>query len=727
MKTEEPRRTRSRFGLAPKLIILVVLVALIVGAMVGALVLIKSRDALRGHIFINNLQTADLAARYAAHYVDLAKAAARELATRPLIIRAAANGSFAQARPELVRFMQLNPRFDSGVTIFDTRGIARVSGVATPLNIGKSSADRDWFQQVKATGKPYLGTPAISQTTGRPAVPYGVPILDERGKLCGVLVAGISISVLSDVIVKTQVGLEASAALVDFRRGGIILAHADPKRILNPVSGLNEATRRLLAGERGTLETINSMGERVLNAFSPVWQAPWGILITQPHKSAFAALDALTKQVLLLGVLAILITALMGGWVALRLSRPILALRNAANALAAGDLTRRVKFSRRDEIGELAQVFDRMADALQAEQTTLRRRAENFFNLTLDLLCVAGFDGYFKTLNPTWEQTLGFTAAELLGRPIIAFVHPEDRRATMEATAQLTAGQDIVSFESRYLCKDGSYRWLMWNSVSAAEEQLIYAVAHDVTERKSNQEKLQRYAKELARSNADLEQFTYVASHDLQEPLRMVTSYLQLIERRYKERLDADGQTFMKYAVDGAARMQELIHDLLTYSRVGTRGQPFEPTNVETPLEQAISNLKTLMAEAKAAISHDAMPVVMADSSQLMQLFQNLIANAVKFRSAGPPNIHIGAEPTQEGWQFSVQDNGIGIDMKYRDRIFIMFQRLQTREDYQGTGIGLAIAKKVVERHGGRIWFESKPDEGTTVYFTLPALGGKSA
>jgi len=502
MKSDEPRRRRFRFGLAPKLILLVVLATLIVGAVVGALVLIKSRDTLREQIFTRNLETADLAAQFAAHYADMAQAVARELAARPLIIRAVANGSFAQAGPELVRFLQLNPLFD-GVSILDKRGIIRVTGVANPRLIGTSSADRDWFLQATATGKPYLGAPVLSRATGRPNVPYGVPIFDERGDLRGVLVTGISLAALSKAIVETQVGPDARAALHDFRHGGIILAHADPKRILTPFSGRNEAARRLLTGERGTLETINSAGERVLNAFSPVHQVPWGILITQPHKSAFAALDALTRQALLLGGLAILITAFMGGWVALLLSRPILALRDAANALAAGDLSRRVKFSRSDEIGELAQVFDRMADALQVEQTTLRRRAENFFNLSPDLLCVAGFDGYFKTLNPMWEQTLGFTAAELQGRLFIEFVHPDDRRPTREAAARLTSGQDAVAFENRYLCKDGSHRWLTWNTFSVVDEQMIYAVAHDVTERKQAEEILRQTEENFRRSMDD--------------------------------------------------------------------------------------------------------------------------------------------------------------------------------------------------------------------------------
>ncbi|MDZ4164592.1 MAG: PAS domain S-box protein, partial [Smithellaceae bacterium] len=489
MKADEPGRRQFRFGLASKLILLVMTATLIVGIAVGAMVLIKSRDALRERIIAGNLNAADIAAQFAAQYVSQARANALELATRPLIVRAAANRSFAEVRPELVRFLRLNPRFDA-VSIFDTEGIARVSGVANPLHIGKSSADRDWFQQAKTTGKPYLGVPVLSRATGRPNAPYGVPIFDGQGNLQGVLVAGISLAALSDAIATTQVHTQAHTALIDFRQGGIILAHIDQRRIMTALAERNETVRRLLGAERGALETIDSAGERVLKVFEPVPGSPWGILITEPHQSAFAALDALTRKVLLLGSLAILLMALTGGWLAQRVTRPLLALRDAARALAAGDLTCRVKISRRDEIGELAQVFDGMAEALQAEQTTLRRRAENFFHLSPDLLCLVGFDGYFKMLNPAWERTLGFTVDELQARPFLDLVHPDDRQATIEATARLNAGQDLVAFENRYLCKDGSCRWLRWNAVSSVDEQLIYAVAHDVTERRRAEEAL---------------------------------------------------------------------------------------------------------------------------------------------------------------------------------------------------------------------------------------------
>ena len=233
---------------------------------------------------------------------------------------------------------------------------------------------------------------------------------------------------------------------------------------------------------------------------------------------------------------------------------------------------------------------------------------------------------------------------------------------------------------------------------------------------------LQERAQDLARSNEELQQFAYVASHDLQEPLRMVASYTQLLARRYRGKLDADADEFIRYAVDGVNRMQRLIQDLLAYSRVGTRGHDFKPLAAGRALERALANLKALVDESGATLTVGELPQVLADETQLAQLFQNLVGNALKFRGKEPPRVEVSAERQGAEWCFSVKDNGLGIEPQYFERIFVIFQRLHGKEEYPGTGIGLAICKKIVERHGGRIGLTSQPGQGTTFWFTLPAV-----
>lgn len=229
-----------------------------------------------------------------------------------------------------------------------------------------------------------------------------------------------------------------------------------------------------------------------------------------------------------------------------------------------------------------------------------------------------------------------------------------------------------------------------------------------------------RQRQELARSNVELQQFAYVASHDLQEPLRMVTSYLQLLERRYKDRLDESANDFIGYAVEGAIRMKTLINDLLFYSRIETQGKSSETIDCNEVVKQAISNLQLAISENQAVITQDDLPELVADRTQLIHLFQNLVGNAIKFRGTASPTIHISVELQNEKWFFRVKDDGIGIDPQYAERIFIIFQRLHNRTEYLGTGIGLAICKKIIERHDGNIWVESEPGKGSTFCFTIP-------
>jgi PAS domain S-box-containing protein len=254
----------------------------------------------------------------------------------------------------------------------------------------------------------------------------------------------------------------------------------------------------------------------------------------------------------------------------------------------------------------------------------------------------------------------------------------------------------------------------MWNCVQKSRSREELQKAYNELD-----ERVKQRTAELMRSNKELEQFAYVASHDLQEPLRIIAGYTQLLQQRYKGKLDEDADQFIAFTVDSVVRMQNLINDLLSYSRIETRGGAFEPADCQAILNDVLHTLQIVVEENDAVITHGPLPTVQADRAQLFQLFQNLIGNAIKFRSDKPPRIHITAEPQNGRWLFSVKDNGIGIDPKYSERIFVIFQRLHSQDKYSGTGIGLAICKKIVERHGGRIWVESQAAKGATFYFIL--------
>lgn len=361
-----------RAGLRLQLVVLVALSTLLVGGAVGAVAISAARNALRDNILNASLSTADLAAAMTANYLADTETSAQELATRPLVQAAAGRGELASLTPELVHWVTEHPQLGT-VAIMDLRGTNAASGLPNQPVPPEGSTQRDWFQGVLTTGAPYLGAPGLSRVTGRPRVPYGVPIRDDRGTLRGVLVASISLEALSETLTAVHVGGHARLSLADTERH-IILAHVDPQRILQPASGRNEASRRLYAGERGTLETPNSTGEMTLSAFTQVPGMKWGIMIQEPSEEAFAPVDAMERQIATLVVGSVLLAGLCSAFLSLRIGRPLETLRATAEAMADGDLGRRADLSRRDEIGDLGRAFDHMADRLQTTVGQLEAR-----------------------------------------------------------------------------------------------------------------------------------------------------------------------------------------------------------------------------------------------------------------------------------------------------------------------------------------------------------------
>jgi PAS domain S-box-containing protein len=376
------------------------------------------------------------------------------------------------------------------------------------------------------------------------------------------------------------------------------------------------------------------------------------------------------------------------------------------------------------------QLITQMQERKQAEEA-LRESEDRYRDLvecSQYLICTHDLQGQILSVNQEGARLLGYNKADLLDKNVRDLVEPRfvDEFATYLDTIQKYR---VAKGHMQIRTAAGEYRiWEYHNTLrtEGVVSPVVRAIAHDVTERKGVERALREKTEELARSNEDLEQFAYVASHDLREPLRTVTSYVQLLARRYEGRLDADADEFIRFAVDGAVRMWNLVNDLLTYSHVGMGSNELEPTDSDAVLAQSVNDLKVAIEENGALVTHAPLPMVMADRPQLGQLFRNLIGNAIKFRGKDPPRIHISASRNGNGWTFSVEDNGIGIAPEYSERIFVVFQRLHSREEYAGTGVGLAICKKIVERHGGRIWVKSDVGKGSAFYFILPAVKTES-
>lgn len=371
-----------------------------------------------------------------------------------------------------------------------------------------------------------------------------------------------------------------------------------------------------------------------------------------------------------------------------------------------------------DENDNLIKFFGTLQDI--TEQAQLNSQLDSFFNNSLELMCIANTDGYFLRFNPKWEQILGYTDEELRSKPFIEFVHPEDKEATIAEANKLAQGHKTINFTNRYRKKDGNYIWLEWSSAIEVHSELIYATARNITEEVNTSRSLKMYAMKLEAKNKELEQFAYIASHDLQEPLRTVTSFTEMLAQEYEDKFDEQGQQMMHYISQAGTRMRELIKGLLDYSRLGHNSEQSD-VDCNQLLESVKDDLAKAMDEHNASLKVKKLPTVKGFPIELRLLFQNLISNALKFSKPGiPPEVEVKARKNKDHWEFSVKDNGIGIAQAHKDKIFLIFQRLNTREEYAGTGIGLANCRKIVNLHNGEIWVKSEAGAGSTFHFTIP-------
>ncbi|HUS36274.1 MAG TPA: CHASE3 domain-containing protein [Verrucomicrobiae bacterium] len=362
-----------------------------------------------------------------------------------------------------------------------------------------------------------------------------------------------------------------------------------------------------------------------------------------------------------------------------------------------------------------------MREKLEAERN-------RFFTLSPDMYFVAGTDGYFKEANPAAQRILGYTAEELRSKPFIDFVHPDDREATMAESARVNSGQRTVYFENRYLTKDGTYRWMLWSSAPVLEENLIYAVARDITEHKKIEERMtalaeetKQHAAELEAVNKELEAFSYSVSHDLRAPLRHIAGFSDMLQRHADGSLDDKGKRYLNTIVESAKRMGTLIDDLLVFSRMGRSELHREKIDLNKMVDEVIAELGPDVGGRQVNWKKHKLPQVVGDRAMLKQVLVNLLSNALKYSGTREvANIEINFREETDEFVFCVKDNGVGFDMAYANKLFGVFQRLHDASQFEGTGIGLANVRRIVSRHGGRTWAEAELDKGAAFYFSLP-------
>jgi PAS domain S-box-containing protein len=395
-----------------------------------------------------------------------------------------------------------------------------------------------------------------------------------------------------------------------------------------------------------------------------------------------------------------------------RMLRPVAGLAATARQLAAGRPAHIVGTDRQDEVGVLSR-------ALAAWQVTAKDR-DRLFTLSPDMFAVIAFDGIFKTVNPSWERVTGWSTAELTSKPYIDFVHPDDRAATVVDSTKLGGGATTVSFRNRYRLRDGSYRWLEWTAVPVHEEQLIYAAARDITDQQKAEDAIRALNAELE-LNKELEAFSYSVSHDLRAPLRAIHGFVRIIVEDYGQEFQGEARRYLELVADNAQQMGRLVDDLLRFSTTGRQALNMQRVSANAIVRRALDQLQPELEGRAVDLTTGELPALNGDPVLMQQVFLNLIGNAIKYtKGREPARIEVGVrtDPNLDIVYF-VKDNGAGFDMKYADKLFGVFQRLHRSEDYEGTGVGLALVQRIITKHGGRVWADAKVGIGATFFFTL--------
>lgn len=626
--------------------------------------------------------------------------------------------------------------FNGGVIAYRLDGVAVADSSPEAGRIGVNYIGIDTVATALQKGKSNIGRPVMGKKLNAPVFGITVPIYGNQGEVIGAMagITNLGLPNFLDKIANQSYGKTGGYLLIAPEYRTVITA-TDKRRIMSilPDEGINPAIDKFVNGYNGYNVFTNPVGENILASAKSIPVAGWYVGLQIMVEEAFSPIYIMQQRMLWTTVLLTFLAGWLTWWILLRQLSPMLSIVQTLAAMADSNqpLKPLPMPHNHDEIAALVSGFNRLLAMVSERQMALTESEKRYRQLfdemmsgfaTHEIICDSQgvpVDYRFIAINMAFEKMTGLKSENLVGKTILEIL-PTSEKTWIQRYGEVALTGQPAQFENYSGALDRYFEVRAFSPENGKFATIFY----DITERKRAEEALKAQTEALARSNAELEQFAYVASHDLRQPLRMVNSYVQLLERRLADKLDGDTHQMMHFAMDGAKRMDQMLVSLLEYSRVGRKGQPLVPLLSRNGVDEALHFLEPALNEARAKvkISGD-WPEIVASRDEFTRLWQNLIGNAVKYRAPDrAPELQITVAPEENGWCFCVADNGIGIDPGQFDRLFRVFQRLQTRDKYEGTGIGLAVARKIVERHGGRIWVESDGlDQGCRFYFTFPA------
>jgi PAS domain S-box-containing protein len=704
--------------------------------LVSGFLVFHAYSAKRDQVNRNMLDTTRSLTMVVDRELSSVQAALLALATSPTF----ASGDFAGVHRQALELLKSYPGAD--IIVADVTGQQLVNSFRPYGDPLPKRKNPETVRRIFETGKPVISDLYYGAVTKRPMTGIDVPVFRD-GKVVYDLAMTFPSDRLVAVLLQHRLPPDWYASILDSKQ--IVVARSRYSDWYVG-KGVTPGFRRAMAlASEGTTVVAGLEGNQVFASFCRSAMSGWSVALGVPKTTVMVELYKWMAWAIAGATVISLFGIALATVYALRIAQGIRSLVASAQSIGRGERVASSDTYAVKEIETVSAALVQASDLLQArarelaqsrnsleEEMAERQLSEERLRLLIDgakdyAIIMLDADGLVTSWNEGARRLKGWDTEEILGRHFSLF-YPEDAVAAgrPEHDLGLAAAEGRFAEEGWRVHKNGS-KFMADVIITAIRDDSgnlrgFSNVTCDVTERKHAEGQLQATLTELERSNRELEQFAYVASHDLQEPLRMISSYTQLLARRYEDQLDDKAKKYIDYAVDGAVRMQRLINDLLAYSRVSTQGKTLKEIDSHAALGEAIRNLANTIEENRATVINDDLPTVRADATQLGQLFQNLIGNAIKFRGADLPRIRISACDLGLEWRFAVVDNGIGVDEQYAEKVFVIFQRLHTRQEYPGTGIGLAICKRIVERHGGRIWFESEPGKGSTFYFTLPKL-----